>query len=108
MLLFAFSTLEAQEPDKQKGKAHKVQNDSTKVTYILNDKEVNKKIFDYVLSGLTEIQGTWFCAETSKGGITGYDANDKNGVVYEYRTNSEPFNNKCTITKKPILEKNDK
>lgn len=98
------SSLYAQKFNNQECKTHKVKADSTKVIYIVDDKVVNKKIFDFILSGLTEIQGTWFCDKTSKGGMTGYDAKDKNGVVYEYRANSESYNNKCTINKKPTLE----
>jgi hypothetical protein len=81
----------------------KDKNKMEKSIYTIDDKEVTKEIFDAFLAGLKEVPHTWFCAETDKGGITGYDGADEHGVVYEYRAISEPGNNKCSIRKKIIL-----
>lgn len=78
--------------------------DAIKTEYTINDKKVTKEEFDDFLKSLKEIQHTWFCVETAKGGITGYDAQDKDGIVYEYRAVSESGNSKCSIKKKLILK----
>jgi hypothetical protein len=58
----------------------------TRDTYLINEKTVSKKQFEKFLATLKEVPGTWFCAETNVGGTTGYDAADKHGVLYLYRS----------------------
>src|ERR1035438_1215619 len=60
-----------------------------KAEYQIENKTVGQKEFETFLSSLKELEHTWFCAETSTGGRTGYDAQDKNGIVYEYRAITE-------------------
>ncbi len=76
--------------------------------YIINGKEVFKTDFEDFLKNLTEIPGSWFCDEISytneegimlDGGETGYDAEDQEGNVYEYRCLTSPNENTCSITK---------
>lgn len=61
----------------------------TKVEYTINDTAVNVKKFDEFLKSLKEVEGTWYCAETKTGGRTGYNAKDKNGIVYEYMSETD-------------------
>ena len=65
--------------------------------YSINDAPVAADEFNAFLKTLREVRGTWFCAETNKGGTTGYDAVDTRGAVYQYRVYSESGNNRCTI-----------
>lgn len=69
--------------------------------YKINERLVSKEKLDEFGKSLKEIKGTWFCAETSKGGRTGYDAIDKNAIVYTIRFSSEE-----NISSGSILEKN--
>lgn len=57
--------------------------------FLIEDKSVSKNEFDKFLATLKENPNTWFCAETTNGGRTGYDASDIEGVVYEIRFISE-------------------
>lgn len=104
LYLIIVFTEAAGEFKKTKNKKANNMEDSSKVEYRINDKIVTEEEFINFLNTLTEVQGTWFCAETKKGGMTGYDAKDKDGIIYEYRANSEPGNNKSTITKKGMLK----
>jgi ABC-type oligopeptide transport system substrate-binding subunit len=70
--------------------------------YRINGRVVEAKEFDAFRSALKEDTGTWFCAETTNGGITGYDAVDAKGVVYVCRFVSEDGLTKASITKKNI------
>lgn len=72
--------------------------------YYIDNRQVTQKEFDKFLKPLTEVEGTWFCAETTTGGITGYKVKDKKGAIYEYETISDTGDNTCTITKEPILK----
>ena len=69
-------------------------------SYLIDGNSVTKDVFEKYLSTLKEVPGTWFCAETNKGGRTGWDARDDKGVVYEYRCYSESNNSKQTIRQK--------
>jgi len=86
---------------KQVFQKHK---DTLKAEYLINDKTVTKEKFDTFLSGLKEIPETWFCAETTNGGITGYDAKDKKGIVYQVRYYYDSGKSKNSITSKPSLK----
>jgi hypothetical protein len=68
--------------------------------YLINNKSVSRKEFETFLATLKEVPGTWFCAETNKGGVTGYDALDSKGVVYRYRSESSPDGARNTLTLK--------
>ncbi len=72
----------------------------TTVVYTINDKNVSIKEFGKFLGSLKEIKDTWFCAETNYGGITGYDAKDKLGKIYEYRAKSDQSGSTNSIKKK--------
>jgi hypothetical protein len=74
--------------------------ETTDGIYLIDGKSVAKEEFNKFLSTLKEVPGTWFCAETNKGGRTGWDARDDKGVVYEYRCYSESNNSKQTIRQK--------
>ncbi len=94
----------AGEVKKTKNKKVNNMEESSKEEYRINDQIVTQEEFINFLNTLKEIQGTWFCAETKMGGSTGYDAKDKDGNIYEYRSNSEPGNYKSTITRKSELK----
>ena len=79
-------------------------NKGNKAEYILNNREVSEQEFSKFLSTLKEVTGTWFCAETINGGITGYDAKNKYGAIYEYRVVSENKKSQFTIRIKNIPE----
>ncbi len=70
--------------------------------YTIDDKKVSKKEFNNFLSGLKEQEHTWFCDETSTGGMTGYDGKDKDGVLYEYRAETDSGSQKNTIKKSSL------
>jgi hypothetical protein len=72
--------------------------------YKIDNKMVTKEAFDKFLKELIELPHTWFCAETTNGGITGYDAKDRNGIIWEYRAASESGANRTTLTKKFIMK----
>ncbi len=75
-----------------------------KEVYQINDLPVTKKSFNKLLSSLKELTHTWFCAETTAGGRTGYEAVDKKGVIYEVRFESEYGNSISSIKKKILLK----
>ncbi|MFX1465499.1 MAG: hypothetical protein ACFFA5_03405 [Promethearchaeota archaeon] len=81
------------------------------IKYTIKGKEVTKDEFDNFLESLKKISETWFCDEltlTDKdgkevfGGETGYDAEDEEGNVYEYRCLTSPDLNTCSITKRDL------
>jgi hypothetical protein len=69
-------------------------------TYTIDDVAVSADEFNRLLKSLKEVPHTWFCAETSTGGMTGYDARDKKGVVYEFRAKSDNGKGTTTLRKK--------
>jgi hypothetical protein len=73
------------------------------MTYKIDGKTVTEKKFNGFLKSLKQIDGSWYCAETSAGGITGYDAKGLFGARYQYQVSSSsvPDQNEATITKKP-------
>jgi hypothetical protein len=82
--------------------------DTLKTEYKIDDKLVSQQEFDTFKSVLKELSETWFCAETNKGGITGYDMVDTKGVVYQFRAESENGSSKISLGKKEILESIDR
>ena len=68
----------------------------------IDDKTVPQKEFERFLASLTEIEHTWFCAETSDGGSTGYNAKNADGIVYEYRAETIGKKNSNTISKQML------
>lgn len=70
-----------------------------KTTYAINDKPVDKLVFDKLYHSLIEIKGTWHCGETTHGGETGFQGKTKNGTVYEYLMISEKSHNSASIDK---------
>lgn len=102
--LIILLSVTAMEANKIKNKKVKKMEDSSKEVFKINDKVVSIEEFTDFLNTLKEIPGTWFCAETKNGGRTGYDATDKDGIIYEYRSISEPGNYKSTITRKIELK----
>jgi hypothetical protein len=71
--------------------------------YSIDNKEVSKEEFERFLANLKELYNTWFCAETSTGGTTGYDATDQHGVIYEFQATSDSGKNTNTLRKKESL-----
>jgi|GEM_PF-2185908 len=69
--------------------------------YFIDGREVAAAEFEARLKSLKEVEHTWFCAETSDGGITGYDGKDESGAVYEYRAESGQKAGKSSLAKKP-------
>jgi hypothetical protein len=72
--------------------------------YTINDSAVTEKKFNEFLTGLKEIEGTWYCAETTTGGRTGYEAKDKNGMVYVYKAETDLNKNLNSISTKKELK----
>jgi hypothetical protein len=95
IFLFSCATLGNNKINKE--------NKTDKIEYRINNKIVPEDSFKDLLNFLIQLPHTWFCAETAKGGITGYDAEDRLGVIFEYRAVSEPGNNKCSLTEKKLL-----
>lgn len=62
---------------------------TTSTTWQINGKKVSQRTFKKLLNKLKEVDGTWTCMETRGGGITRYQAKDKNGVVYQYEGRQE-------------------
>jgi len=75
-LLIMFADNAASQPRRMKDK------------YLIDNKSVSKKEFERFLAKLKQVPGTWFCAETNNGGVTGYDAKDDKGVLYSYKSES--------------------
>jgi hypothetical protein len=51
--------------------------------YKINDRVVTQEEFTKKLAALTMIANSWYCAETSDGGRTGYKAKDQDGILYD-------------------------
>jgi hypothetical protein len=79
-------------------------NDTIKTEYKIDNKIVTQEKFEKFLTCLKEISGTWFCAETTTGGITGYDAKDKREKVYEVRYYYDDGKSKNSISSKPFIK----
>ncbi|MBL7839777.1 MAG: hypothetical protein JNJ75_06530 [Cyclobacteriaceae bacterium] len=94
LLLFLLATTEAfaQQPAPAKSNAMTLQQ-TTSTTWQINGKKVSQRTFKKLLNKLKEVDGTWTCMETRRGGITRYQAKDKNGVVYQYEGRQEKNEN---------------
>ena len=68
--------------------------------YTIDGRAVTEAEFSQFKDTLKEVKGTWFCAETNKGGITGYDAKDQSGILYEVRYISDNKADENSISKK--------
>lgn len=68
--------------------------------FYIEDKKVTEVAFNKLLKSLTEIEGTWYCAETTTGGRTGYRAKDKQGKVYVYTATTDNGKTISTLKKK--------
>lgn len=68
--------------------------------YSIDGRSVTEAEFNQFKDTLKEVKGTWFCAETNTGGITGYNAADKDGTVYEIRFISDSRKDENSISKK--------
>lgn len=55
--------------------------------YIMNER-VPEHEFRSFMESLTEVPGTWYCEEHEGGGETGYQAEDVNGQVFDYISES--------------------
>jgi len=75
--------------------------DSVTCQYLIVGKEVEPEKYKKFHAKLKAKSETWFCDETSNGGITGYDAVDKRGLLYEVRTESDSGVIKNSISRKP-------
>ncbi len=70
--------------------------------YSIDGKAVSADVFKKEFDGMKEVPGTWFCAETKQGGITGYDMKDSLGKVYSFRAVSEPGMNRNSLSRKDL------
>jgi hypothetical protein len=68
--------------------------------YKIDGAIVEKKTFDAFLATLKEVPHTWFCGESTRGGMTGYDGVNAQGTVYICRFVSENGSSRLTITRK--------
>lgn len=75
-------------PTKKTEKADTRENNTKMISYI-NGKKVSQRAFKIFLSKLEQITETWQCIKTKGGGITSYDAKDKNGTIYHYEIRQE-------------------
>lgn len=62
------------------------------MTCYINGNKVSQRAFKIFLSKLEQIMETWRCVKTKGGGITSYDAKDKNGMIYHYEIRQEVIN----------------
>lgn len=93
LIVFAVTTAaSAQQPAPAKSNAMTNQQ-TTPTTWLINGKKVTQRTFKKLLAKLKEVDGTWTCMETRGGGITRYQAKDKNGVVYQYEGRQEKHEN---------------
>jgi hypothetical protein len=59
-------------------------------SYYIDYMEVSELDFMSLFNALKEVEGTWYCAETREGGITGYDMrNPHNDQKFSYRSETE-------------------
>ena len=81
------------------------------VKYTIKGRQVTKDEFNSFLESLKKISGTWFCDELTLtngdgnkvlGAETGYDAEDEEGNVYEYRYLTSPDQTTYSITKRGL------
>jgi hypothetical protein len=68
--------------------------------YAIDGKAVEKKEFDAFIATLKEVPHTWYCGESTRGGITGYEGVNAQGTVYVCRFISENGSSRSTITRK--------
>lgn len=92
LLLAVITATSAQQPAPAKSNAMTLQQ-TTSTTWQINGKKVSQRTFKKLLNKLKEVDGTWTCMETRGGGITRYQAKDKNGVVYQYEGRQEKNEN---------------
>jgi hypothetical protein len=69
-------------------------------SYYIDYMEVSELDFMALFNALKEVEGTWYCAETREGGITGYDMrNPHNDKKYSYRSETENGITKVFLSK---------
>lgn len=81
--------ISAQTSDAQKEKTVTMEDKKTITTFHMDNKKVSQRAFKKFLSNLTQVEGTWQCTKTRQGGITSYDAKDKEDIVYHYEIRQE-------------------
>jgi hypothetical protein len=104
IIMFNCNIIFAQKSNKRKSLTCDSTITKSTTEYTIDGKSVSKEEFEKFLSGLKELSGTWYCAETSTGGITGYNAADKKNVIYEYKTTSDSGKSINAIRRKNILK----
>ncbi len=92
LFLLAITAAFAQQPARAKSNSMTLQQTAS-TTWQINGKKVSQRTFKKLLNKLKEVDGTWTCMETRGGGITRYQAKDKNGVVYQYEGRQEKNEN---------------
>lgn len=92
LFLLAITAASAQQPAPAKSSAMTLQQ-TTSTTWQINGKKVSQRTFKKLLNKLKEVDGTWTCMETRGGGITRYQAKDKNGALYQYEGRQEKNEN---------------
>lgn len=90
--------------DTGTGKPADIKTSQDGTSYRLDGKSASSGEFQETLSRLKQVSGTWFCAETKNGGITGYDMKDRDGRLYEFRSVSENGSNWSEIRRKNVLK----
>ena len=74
---------------------------STPPEFQIDFQSVSEEKFLAFQKTLSEVKGTWYCAETTEGGITGYDMTDKKGNVYKFRAKSGKNGSVTSLTRNP-------
>ncbi len=72
-------------------------------TFHVDGAVVDRDAFNAFLATLTEVPHTWYCAESTEGGTTGYDGTDADGVRWTYlaETDSQGTRNTVVRTDRP-------
>lgn len=96
ILILSISTIWASVPAQtihhKKIEKTDTQEKNTKMTCYINGNKVSQRAFKTFLSKLEQIMETWQCVKIKGGGITSYDAKDKNGMIYHYEIRQEEIN----------------
>lgn len=81
-------------------KPTKRNHDTTTVQYKIEGKVVDEKAFETFTEGWEEIEGTYHCAKAIGGGRTSYEAYDKQGTIWIYKSVLKNNHRLCSVDKK--------
>jgi hypothetical protein len=68
-------------------------------TFHVDGRAVDCDVFNAFLATLTEVPHTWYCAETTEGGDTGYDGTDAAGVGWTYVAATDAQGTRNTVVR---------